>query len=201
MLFPLLVANVANSHAQAVTPIRGPTVLWEKETNGYAIFKILTLATDRDRKVLLAIAEGRIGSAADTAATHVVMRRSNDLGRTWSDTSVIHSDGKRTVGNPVPVLDRDTGTLWLFFCKDNREVWLTSTTDGGLTWKKAVNLSSSLKRPDQTGFYATGPGHGIQLERGASTEQREDRVNIFLPAHPRSKGVHTPFAASTVFIN
>ncbi|MSU49262.1 MAG: exo-alpha-sialidase [Opitutus sp.] len=153
--------------AQILAPLHGPSVVWERDTEGYNIFKVPTLVTDRERKILLAISEGRVDSRADDAEIHLVLRRSADAGRTWSKTSVIHKSGKHTVGNPAPVVDRETGGIWLFFSVDNRELWLTSTPDAGLTWAAPQNLTATLRHPEQSGFIATGPGHGIQLERGA----------------------------------
>jgi sialidase-1 len=161
----MLRAAASASASSALVPLHESSVVWERDTHGYTIFKVPTLVTDRERKILLAISEGRVDSMADDAVIHLVLRRSFDAGKSWSDMSVIHKSGKQTVGNPTPVVDRETGIIWLFFCVDNKEVWLTSTADAGLTWAPPTNLTSTLKRPEQTKFYATGPGHGIQLER------------------------------------
>jgi sialidase-1 len=183
LFVPLLLVGHAKAWAADVTPLAKPTVLWTRGTEGYAIFKVPTLIADRDGEFLLAIAEARIGSAADQATTHLAMKRSVDGGRSWSATSLIHADGKRTAGNPAPVLDRDTGVVWLFFCVDNREIWLTSSADGGLTWTKAANVSGALKRPEQTGFVGTGPGHGIQLAQGAK------RGRLLVPAYAHQEAL------------
>jgi len=45
-------------------------------------------------------------------------------------------------------------------------VWVTHSTDDGLTWTKPREITAEVKRPEWT-WYATGPGAGIQLERGA----------------------------------
>jgi sialidase-1 len=167
--------------------------VWRKETLGYTIFKVPTLVTDRDGRMLLAIAEGRVSSIADDAHIRLVMRRSGDAGRTWSDMTVIHEHGTRTVGNPAPVLDRETGTIWLFFCVDNREVWVTSTSDAGLTWTKASNLTGRIQRPEQARFYATGPGHGIQLQRGPK------RGRLLITAYASQKEMPPHTAGSKSF--
>ena len=49
--------------------------------------------------------------------------------------------------------------------KDTRRVFVTSSTDDGLTWAKLREITADTKRPNWT-WYATGPGAGIQIERG-----------------------------------
>jgi len=88
-----------------------------------------------------------------------------------------------TCGNPCPVMDQSNGTIWLPFCKnlrynghpsdrlilegkDPRTVWITKSTDDGVTWAKPEEISQDVKDPSWT-WYATGPGHGIQLKNGS----------------------------------
>jgi sialidase-1 len=70
-----------------------------------------------------------------------------------------------TIGNPCSVIDEQTGTVWLTFCRDNTDVLITSSTDEGRTWAAPRPLTASIKRPGW-GWYATGPGVGLQLRRG-----------------------------------
>lgn len=49
--------------------------------------------------------------------------------------------------------------------KDTRRVFVTGSTDDGLTWSKPRDLTTEVKRTNWT-WYATGPGAGIQIERG-----------------------------------
>jgi sialidase-1 len=44
-------------------------------------------------------------------------------------------------------------------------VWLSSSKDDGVTWSDPVNITGQAKR-DGWGWYATGPGIGIQLRSG-----------------------------------
>jgi sialidase-1 len=44
-------------------------------------------------------------------------------------------------------------------------VFLTHSDDDGLTWAPPVEITSTVKQPDWT-WYATGPGAGLQIERG-----------------------------------
>jgi sialidase-1 len=47
----------------------------------------------------------------------------------------------------------------------DRTVWLTSSCDEGRTWAEPVEISGTVKSPEWA-WYATGPGHGIQLTSG-----------------------------------
>jgi len=84
---------------------------------------------------------------------------------------IIADAGPLTVGNPCPVVDYRTGTIWLPFCRGskpgrgNAEVLLIRSIDDGKTWSEPVNISGSAKDPSWP-FAGTGPGHGIQLKTG-----------------------------------
>jgi sialidase-1 len=81
---------------------------------------------------------------------------------------VVYEEGgtaKTTIGNPCPVVERATGTIWLPFCRNNDRVFITKSTDDGLTWGKPVEITKQVKKPEWR-WYATGPGHGIQLQSG-----------------------------------
>src|SRR5947208_16452883 len=81
---------------------------------------------------------------------------------------MVHEEGgetKVTIGNPCPVVDQETGVVWLPFCRDNRDVFVTHSADDGRTWSRPEEITSRVK-PADWGWYATGPGNGIQLSRG-----------------------------------
>jgi sialidase-1 len=147
---------------------------------GYHTFRIPALIAARDG-TQLAFAEARRASAGDDGDIDLVVKRSRDDGRTWSALQVVADDGANTVGNPCPVIDRATGTIWLLTTRNRgsdrerdiiagtsagtRTVWVMTSTDDGQTWSAAVEITASVKRPDWT-WYATGPGVGIQTRTG-----------------------------------
>ncbi len=69
------------------------------------------------------------------------------------------------VGNPAPVADSATGKLILAFCRDNREVFTTESTDDGVTWANIVNITN-VANSGGWRFVGTGPPGGIQLSSG-----------------------------------
>ena len=84
-------------------------------------------------------------------------------------------------GDELALVDQDTGTIWLLMTwnrgddresairkktsKDTRRVWVTRSDDDGLTWAKPSQITDTTKRPEW-GWYATGPGVGIQFAKG-----------------------------------
>ena len=147
---------------------------------GYHTYRIpAAILTPKD--VLLAFCEGRKKGTSDSGDIDLLLRRSFDGGATWLPPQVVWDGGPNTVGNPCPVVDRSTGTVWLPLTRNlgedtedeilsgkgrgSREVWITRSDDDGATWSKPVEITKSVKAPDWT-WYATGPGCGIQLRTG-----------------------------------
>lgn len=148
---------------------------------GYHTYRIPSLLVT-SRGTLLASAEGRKGGRGDAGDIDLMLRRSTDQGSTWGAMQTVWDDGPNTCGNPCPVVDRESGTIWLLLTwnrgddpepkiiaqesRDTRRVFVTHSTDDGVTWAKPREITVTTKRPDWT-WYATGPGAGIQIEHGA----------------------------------
>ena len=156
------------------------TEVYQAGDAGYHTFRIPSLIAARNG-TLLAFAEARREGAADAGDIDLVVKRSRDGGRTWSPAQVVGDNGPNTFGNPCPVLDRTTGTIWLLTTQNRgldrerdiiagtsqgtRTVWVLKSTDDGETWTAPVDITTSVKRPGWT-WYATGPGVGIQTKGG-----------------------------------
>ena len=50
---------------------------------------------------------------SDTGDIDLLVKRSVDGGKTWGPQQVVWDDGANTCGNPCPVVDQTTGTIWL----------------------------------------------------------------------------------------
>lgn len=138
--------------------------LFEAGDHGYHCLRIPALIVTEEGTVL-AFAEARRNDCNDHGDIDLVLKRSLDGGHNWSEMQVIANGGDHTSGNPCPVVDRSTGTVWLPFCLDNRRVFLTSSTDDGVTWAEPADITEAVMDP---GWLAvgTGPGHGVQLSSG-----------------------------------
>jgi sialidase-1 len=140
--------------------------VWTAGADGYHTYRIPSLlVTERD--TVLAFCEGRKTASGDHGDLDLLLKRSTDGGRTWSKQQIVYEEGDTapiTIGNPCPVVDAVSTTIWLAFCKDNRQVFITSSTDDGRTWAKPRDISETATRPDWT-WVATGPGVGIQLHQ------------------------------------
>jgi sialidase-1 len=141
----------------------------------YRIPSLLVTATG----AMLAFCEGRRHSSSDSGDIDIMLRRSVDNGDTWSEMQLIADAGPDVFGNPCPVQDRATGTIWLpinWNLAEGQEskivrgqaprgVWVLRSDDDGVTWSPPVEITSQVK-PSGWSWYATGPGHGIQLASG-----------------------------------
>ncbi len=114
---------------------------------------------------MLLFCEARRDNARDHGNVDLVLTRSRDGGASWGPLQVLFDDGGHTMGNPSPVLDRRTGTIWLPFSRDNKQVLLSHSTDHGKTWSKPVDITGTAL-PGEWGWVGPGPGHGIQLQHG-----------------------------------
>ena len=125
------------------------------------------------------IASKRKNSCSDTGNIDLVVKRSEDGGKTWSRIITVWDDGDNVCGNPSPIVDQETGRIILVSCwnlgedhekqiidktsKDSRRVYVLYSDNDGKSWSTPKEITSSVKHPDWT-WYATGPCHGIQLQ-------------------------------------
>lgn len=140
------------------------TDLFVSGQEGYHTFRIPALAVTLQGTVL-AFCEGRKNSSSDHGDIDLMLKRSRDGGHTWEPLQRVWDDGENTVGNPCPVVDRETGTVWLTFCWNNDRVFVTQSSDEGESWSSPMEITKAVKPPGWT-WYATGPGHGLQLRSG-----------------------------------
>ena len=137
--------------------------------------------TGTKKGTLLAFAEARRDNPSDHGNIDTVVKRSEDGGKTWGPELIVADDGDNTMGNPCPVVDQDTGRIWLHLCwnghkppsggykpgfgKDSRRGFVTYSDDDGKTWATPKEITKQVKKENWS-WYATGPGGGIQLTRG-----------------------------------
>ncbi|MBE1589999.1 exo-alpha-sialidase [Nonomuraea angiospora] len=166
--------------AQAPTYVFHTQTLWKSipatGSQGATCYRLpAVVKTSND--VLLAFAERRNqNNCADHGAFDVVMRRSTDNGLTWEASRVVlpSTAGAALQGNATVVAD-STGPVFLFTTSEPTASQTTPRTpkvqvssDDGVTWSSPKDLSGVIKAPAGAGdWFATGPGHGIQLTQPA----------------------------------
>jgi sialidase-1 len=179
-----------------ITPIRAAepahTPVFVAGQGGYHTYRIPAVIVT-PKGTVLAFCEGRTAGRGDAGDIDLLLKRSRDGGKTWGKAQVVWDDAANTCGNPCPVVDARTGTIWLLMThnlgKDteakivggmstgSRTVWVSKSTDDGLSWAKPVEITQQVKKPGWT-WYATGPGVGIQLRSG----------RLLVPCDSKSEG-------------
>ncbi|MGI5454697.1 sialidase family protein [Streptomyces sp. CA-249302] len=169
------------AHATADTGCTS-SVPYVSGEGGYDTYRIPATVTTR-RGTVLAFAEGRLGSAADSGHIDVVLRRSRDGGCTWGPMEVVAAGNGNTRGNPAPVVDPRTGAIVLVTSynsgavtegqimrgevtpEQSRRVFVQESRNDGLSFSAPRDITAEVK-PANWRWYATGPGHAVALTHG-----------------------------------
>ena len=91
--------------------------LYTAGDRGYQECRIPALITT-NKGTILAFNEARKFTGRDSDQIDLFLRRSFDDGKSFEDVQVIASLDGWVSGNPSPVQDRNTGIVWLLFCRN-----------------------------------------------------------------------------------
>lgn len=207
--------TVAQETGSASADSAQRVAIFEQGKGGYKNYRIPSLIASK-AGTLLAFCEGR--EAGDAGNIDLLLRRSGDGGKTWGEPQVVWSDGTNTCGNPCPVVDHDTGRIWLLLTwnlgsdherdiirwtsEDARRPYVCYSDDDGKTWSTPINISKTARRHDWR-WYATGPGNGIQIRNGkhkgrlvipANHSYTETRKDVFAQDGNYGYGSHVIYS-------
>lgn len=135
-----------------------------------------------NRGTLLAFCDARMRKAGDPPnKINLVLKRSLDSGRTWGPLMTLAENGDGAVADSCGVVDRQTGTIWIFsvYCpvgvgSYNAAPGLSGATflykavrsdDDGASWSAPIDVTAMVKRPEWSAG-STGIGRGLQLRDG-----------------------------------
>lgn len=184
------------------------TVLFRAGDDGIAAYRIPGVVVT-PKGSALAYCEARREGRSDFGEIEIRLRRSTDGGRTWEPSRQIAHLGERiegnprkavggekeqTVGNPVAIVDRDTGAVEFLYCVNYSRCFSMRSLDDGQTWTEPVEITGAFEKFREHHDWkviATGPGHGIQLRSGRLV------VPVWLAFG--KEGDHRPSAVATIY--
>jgi hypothetical protein len=158
----------------------------DAESKNYRIPAIITAADGS----LVTVTDKRWNHSGDLAAKiDPVVRRSTDMGKTWSNPLVIANfGGPNGAGDAALVLDKSTGNLLCLVSSDKGffqstnlapgKILVIRSTDNGITWGTPADITNQIygPKPNWKGLFVAS-GRAYQLRDGkiiAAIAVRED---------------------------
>jgi sialidase-1 len=180
----VLSLSFAAARAMAADPFLEKVDMFTAGEGGYMLYHIPGIVVTAKGTVLAWCEARKKGSDWDDI--RILLRRSTDDGKTWSEPrDIAHVPGPKaknpfalrlknvdpaavTYNNPVLIASRD-GTVHMLFCLEYMRCFYQQSRDDGETWSTPVEITSVFEafRPAYDWkVLATGPNHSIELRSG-----------------------------------
>lgn len=177
--FAELAVQAAAEHVKGVDLFRSETAYNDKIVKFY---RIPAVCRTNKGTLLVAIDQrpDAVGDLNYHQPTRIVMRRSEDNGRTWGPLGRIHElpwtdEEQINASDPSLLVDRETGRVFCFWNawewvkdKGRYRFFVQHTDDDGRTWSAPGEITAQIYRPEWQGkpFVFISSGHGEQLKDG-----------------------------------
>ena len=180
-IFSLVVLPSLGAGAE---PLFDKIDLFKVGDGGYKLFHIPGVVVTTKGTVLAWCEARKKGSDWDDI--HILLRRSTDDGKTWSEfKDIAQVDGPKTknpfslklknvdpqdvtYNNPVLIADKN-GIVHMLFCLEYMRCFYQRSNDDGISWSKPVEITpifEGFRKDYDWKVLATGPNHSIQLRTG-----------------------------------
>jgi len=173
-----LVTKAQNKKPQIAEGIKEYHDLFNaSENDNISCYRIPAIVTAPNGDLIVAIDE-RVPSCGDlkwSGDINIVIRRSADNGKTWSDIEkIVDFPLGRSASDPSMIVDEITGTIFLFYnymdLDKERDVYylqVIQSADNGKTWTKPRDITSQIAKPEwHKDFKFITSGRGIQTSTG-----------------------------------
>lgn len=185
------IVSAGNPQSDIPEPLH--TRLFQSGDHGSKFYRIPALVTAADGSII-AVADRRHDSQGDLPnLIDLVLRRSTDNGRTWSDQIIIaQHTPDRGFGDAALVVDRRSGDLlcifasgcglWKSTAEHPIDVCIARSRDNGLTWSKPRFITPQIYGPGCDNP-AAEPISGLFAASGRALQLRDGTLAFVVAAH------------------
>ena len=159
-------------------------------------YRIPSLAVAPDG-TLLAFCECRRDSRRDDAPKDILLKRSEDSGRSWSETHMaVPGPGLDGINNPCPLVEGDS--IYLFCINRQKQGvrchqhLMARSDDNGKTWSDATDIGERFRDYDPT--FVPGPGVCVRMRNGRWVVPGNARGPAFFEKADAEKEDGVPFS-------
>lgn len=151
-------------------------LLFSGGDDGSVNYRIPAVVRAADGAVVVAV-DARVAAAGDLPNNiDIRIRRSTDLGNSWSPITTIADFGTFGASDPALVMDRRTGDLLCMFAShrglfestaaDPIRFQVSRSRDHGLSWSSPQDMTAQIYAPDwEAAWLASGSAHQLRSGR------------------------------------